>query len=187
MTMGDPQATTDRTLRSPFPIAASMPALYESDDFMIEFAAALDEIVAPVTCALDSFHAYLSVSTAPSDFVDWLASWLGIQLDHDADPDERRKVVSAGAETLRLRGTLRGLEMTLALAGVEVEEITDSGAVAWSPAPNGDLPGEADLSLRIIVRLARGAGSDTQRRKLNRVLAQCVPAHVAVHVDFVTT
>ena len=57
----------------------------------------LDQVLAPVFSTLDGLEAYVDPGTAPSDFLDWLASWVGIELDQHARPF---------CEALQARGVL---------------------------------------------------------------------------------
>ena len=49
------------------------------------------------------------VRSRPSDFLDWLAGWVGIALDETWDEERRRTVVARAVELYRLRGTAAGL------------------------------------------------------------------------------
>src|SRR4051812_4883430 len=83
-------------LASPHSLAAALPALYQEDDrasthpnMAQRFTSAFDELLAPVFLCLDNVDAYLDPMLAPPDFVDWLAGWLGLDLDENW-PLERR-------------------------------------------------------------------------------------------------
>jgi phage tail-like protein len=51
-----------------------------------------------------------------SDALEWLASWIGIALTDETDPQRRRQILLAAPFTARLHGTLGGLMAALELA-----------------------------------------------------------------------
>src|SRR2546423_13197451 len=98
-----------KTLISPHPLANSLPALFQEDDFTQRFVSAFDAALAPVLATLDNLPAYLDPWLAPEDFLEWLASWFGMALDESWSLERRR---GAGAQTLGLfpvRGAGGGL------------------------------------------------------------------------------
>ena len=78
------------------PLGRLLPMLYQDDDFALRFTSALDEVLAPALWALDDLDAYVDPGLAPPDFLEWLAAWLGIDLDQTW-PEERRRTMLAGA------------------------------------------------------------------------------------------
>ena len=77
---------------------------------------ALEELLDPVVGLLDALPAHFSADLAPADVLELLTRWLGIELDESQPTAERRQIVRSAAELGRLRGTRRGLELTLSLA-----------------------------------------------------------------------
>ncbi len=65
------------------PLGAQLPSVYAEDDFVQRFTAALDDILAPVLCTLDSLPAYFDPALAPADFLEYLAAWVGAPGDPD--------------------------------------------------------------------------------------------------------
>src|ERR1700730_1144995 len=72
---------TSVELPSRYPIGGLLPALYADDDFAQRFTAGLDTMIAPVVSTLDNLAAYFDSRLAPEDFLMWLASWVGAELD----------------------------------------------------------------------------------------------------------
>src|SRR3989441_10528090 len=97
-----------KTLISPHPLANTLPALFQEDDFTQRFVSAFDAALAPIFAALDNFPAYLDPWLAPEDFLEWLGSWFGIVLDESWSPARRRALVSRGFAFYRMRGTAHG-------------------------------------------------------------------------------
>jgi len=53
---------------------------------------------------------------APTDALDWLASWVGLSLEPGFSERQRRAAIAGAAELARWRGTPRGLNLALELA-----------------------------------------------------------------------
>jgi phage tail-like protein len=175
---------------SPYPIGLALPALYLEDDFVQRFAAALDEVMAPVLLTLDCLEAYLDPALAPDDFLDWLAGWIAAPVDEAWPAALRREVIGRAMELHRWRGTPQGViaEVRLlaggAAAGVEVE-LTDGGGVSWSATPTTTptTAPPADAPVRVRVRVVDPTAVD--QRRLREVVAHAVPAHVRTTVEVV--
>lgn len=168
-------------LVNPHPIVDLLPGLLQDDTFIQRFADGLDHVLAPVFLSLDNVDAYFDPRTAPADFVEWIAEWVGIALDENWPLHQQRALVAQAVDLFHWRGTARGLSANVALyAGVE-PEISESGASAWSPAPNSSLPGAAVPSLVVRVRVADPAGLDANR--LDRIVSASKPAHVPHSIE----
>ena len=66
---------------------------------------AFDEVLAPLFTTLDCFDSYLDPELAPVDFVDWLASWVGVDIDETWTLERRRRLIQNAAVLYRIRGT----------------------------------------------------------------------------------
>jgi phage tail-like protein len=172
--------TTDRRLVSglntPHPLAPLLPALYQGDSFTIRLLSALDEVLAPVIGALDSLAAYFDPTLAPIDFLEWLAAWLGIELDERWPEAQKRAVVAGTAELYHHQGTVAGLIERVRLAFGYEPEIEESGGAVVSEAPGGPLPGRPDPHL--VVRLRLPEPTERDQRRLDALVAAIKPAHV---------
>lgn len=169
-------------LATPSPFLERLPGVYQDvrdDDFFPRFLRAFDDSIAPTISTLDNLFAYADPELAPEDFVDWLGGWVDVAPDGGWDLEQRRAIV-AGAVTLhRGAGTPEGIRRAVALAGGPQADvaIADSGGVAWSEKPGGDLPGTSPAHVAITITVAAGDDPDA-RRRIERVLRAVVPAHV---------
>lgn len=165
------------------PIVASLPALFQEDDFICRFLAAFDEGLAPLLCDLDNFEAYLDPYLAPDDFLAWLAGWVGVALDETWPIDRSRALVAEAVQLYRWQGTARGLAHLMRVAtGLDVE-VTDSGGVSWSPTPGGELPGSDVAQVTFRVRARPGVAID--ERRLDSLVAAAKPAHVPHRIEVI--
>ncbi|MEU9760751.1 phage tail protein [Streptomyces sp. NPDC047985] len=168
-------------LASRYPIGGLLPALYADDDLAQRFTAGLDTVLAPVLSTLDNLPAYFDPALAPADFLPWLASWVGADLDPALPEELRRAVVARAVELHRWRGTRRGLIEQLRLCFGVHADIRDGGGVAWSSEPGAELPAAPTGELLVRVWAPHGGPVDASR-VLDVVAASC-PVHLTCRVE----
>ncbi|OKJ38996.1 MULTISPECIES: phage tail protein [unclassified Streptomyces] len=168
-------------LASRYPIGGMLPALYADDDLAQRFTAGLDTVLAPVLSTLDNLPAYFDPALAPADFLPWLASWVGADLDPEPPLELRRAVVARAVELHRWRGTRRGLIEQLRLCFGVHSDIRDGGGVAWSSEPGAALPPAPTGELLVRVWAPHGGQVDANR-VLDVVAASC-PVHLTCRVE----
>lgn len=163
-------------LATPSPLGAALPAVFAEDEFGQRFVAGLDVVLAPLFNVLDSLEAYFSPALAPADFVDYLATWVGAELEGTEPLPLRRQAVASAVALHRVRGTRRGLAAAVGLAFGVNPEITESGGASWSARPLGPFPGTPEAGVRVVLRVADPARVDPHR--LHAVVAAARPAHL---------
>ncbi len=162
------------------PIGHALPAMFHDDAFAQRLCDGLDAVLAPVPSTIDNFWAYLDPALAPIDFVEWLAGWVGIELDQTWPEVRRRELVGRAITLYERRGTAEGLADLIELYVGVRPTVEDSGGVTWSAAPGTDLPGSGQPT--VIVRLAADETSVDARRLENMVVTN-KPAHVAHRIE----
>jgi phage tail-like protein len=171
-------------LESASPLGPMLPAIYQEDEFAMRFIAGFDDVIAPVLLTLDCLIDYFDPALTATDFLEWLAGWVGIEVDEAWETERRRAAVATAVEMYRMRGTISGLRANLeVLSGGEVE-ITDSGGVAWSTSPMGPLPGQE--SPRLAVRVTLPEVTDRTTRAVDAIVTAAKPAHVVHRVEVTT-
>ncbi|WP_030059297.1 MULTISPECIES: phage tail protein [Streptomyces] len=171
-------------LPSPYPIGELLPALFADDDFAQRFTAGLDTVLAPVFATLDSLPAYFRPDLAPADFLDWLASWVAVEVDPAWPLEVRRAVVGRAVELHRWRGTRRGLAERLRLVLGAGVEIVDGGGASWSTAA-GAAPPPAS-SGEVLVRvwpLRPGPAEELDEDRVLSVVRAGCPVHLICRVE----
>jgi phage tail-like protein len=163
---------TSVELPSRYPIGGLLPALYADDDFAQRFTAGLDTMIAPVVSTLDNL-------AAPEDFLMWLASWVGAELDPEWPLELRRAVVARTLELHRWRGTARGLVQRLWLSLGVHARVEDGGGVTWSREPGAESPGASGVR----VRVWPGRSAAVDRAAVVAVVAASCPVHVIAEVE----
>lgn len=167
-------------LATPAPLAQTLPSMLREDAFARELCAALDEVLAPVLLSLDSFPAYLDVSTTPDDMLPWLAQWVGLTVDQAGERGARRDLLRTARDMHALQGTRHGIELAVSAAlGVEVE-VTESGGTAWSSRTDADLPGEGVPAIMVTARPSPDQEVDVDH--LDAVVRAVRPVHVRYEV-----
>ena len=198
-------------LETPFPLLATLPAIYQEDPFTARLSVAFDDVLASVILTLDNLDAYVDPALAPRDFVEWLAGWVGFPIGETWPEDRSRELVARAVDLYRWRGTVKGLRDLLTVyMGIE-PEIIETGGVSWSTASGGDQPspahtaggkkakgrqrsatkvkpssndaggGAAAAHLTVRVRAPKGTAVDV--RQLEALVRAAKPAHVPHTLD----
>ncbi|MGH3825813.1 MAG: phage tail protein [Pseudonocardiaceae bacterium] len=168
-------------LSSAHPLGELLPGVYLEDSLAQRFTEGLDTVLAPVFGTLDCLDAYLDPWLTPPDFLPWLASWVGIELDETWPEDRQRAMVAAAAHLHRDRGTHGGLVAYLQLlTGGEIELI-ESGGTRWSAEPNTQPPGTPTPGLRVIVRVSDP--NSVNQVRLDHAVRDARPAHLPYEVQ----
>ncbi|WP_027892600.1 phage tail protein [Calidithermus chliarophilus] len=86
-----------------------LPVIFHDGDFLGRFLQIFEGIWEPLEWRLDHLPMYFDPRTAPASMVNWLGSWLGLELDERWPEERRRRLVAEGMDLLRWRGTRYGL------------------------------------------------------------------------------
>lgn len=166
------------------PLAEELPALLQEDDFCVRFTRGLDEVLAPVFATIDCWDAYLANDLTPDDFVDWLASWVGVGVDEKWPLERRRRLIDEAVGLYRVRGTAAGLAAHVGLYAGATPEIVDSGGCEWSQTADTAFPGTSGASLT--VRLSVDDPDALSIGAVERIVAASRPAHVVFKVEILS-
>ncbi len=158
-----------------------LPSVLAEDDFCVRLCEALDEVSAPIYSVLDCLQAYLDAELAPVDFLDWIAGWVGVQVDEYWSTERRRALVRASVRLYASRGTATGISEHVELYTGVAPEIHDSGGCSWSQTAMSALPGSPAPYL--VVRVETDDPSSVDRRALDRIVDASRPAHVPATVE----
>jgi phage tail-like protein len=169
------------SLPTPRPIGAELPAALQEDDFCQRMMTAFDQVLAPLFTTLDCFDSYLDPKLAPDDFVDWLASWVGVEIDETWTLERRRRLIQDAVVLYRIRGTAAGLAAHVNLYAGVTPEIEESGACEWSQTAGSPIPGSPHPHLTVRLRVDDDA--HVKRTTVSRIVAASRPAHMPYQVE----
>jgi phage tail-like protein len=165
-----------RGLETPVPLLQRLPGVLQDDEFLQRFMKAFDAAYAPIFATLDSLTCYFDPHLAPADFLNYLATWVGVELDDSWDLEQRRAVIAGAAMVHRRRGTSRGIQEALSVGLGATVDIQDTGGCTWSKTPGGDVPGTLPSQVAVRIRVADPSTVDT--RRVEALLEATKPAHV---------
>jgi phage tail-like protein len=171
-------------IASPDPLGRRLPSVYATDDLAQRLMAACDGTIAPIYTTLDNLWSYFTPMFAPSDFLDWLAAWVAVDVATYRSLAVRRSAVAEAIELHRKRGTVDGLRRQIKGAFGVWPEIVENGATIWSSTPGTALPGSPDPGMIVRLRVADPASIEMDR--LREVVDSNRPAHVPCQIDVVT-
>lgn len=143
-------------LENPHSLIAGLPGVYHQDGLALRLTAAFDDALAPVVSTVDNLDAYLDPALAPTDLLQWLATWVGFPVGETWPPDRARALVGRAVELFQWRGTVKGLRALIeTYLGVAVE-IVEPGGVSWSVTPGAAfVPAERPAARAARARPAR--------------------------------
>lgn len=144
-----------------------LPTIYQDSDFLGRFLLIFENLWEPLEARQDNIDFYFHPYTCPAEFLPWLASWLGIELDRHWTEPQRRAMISEAYELYRWRGTRYGLTRLLELTSGMSVEISDENGVAHV----------------MRVRITVPVGGSLERDQLHALIQQHKPAHVGYILD----
>lgn len=149
------------------------------------FLDGLADVVDPVVAVLDNLAAYVSVDTAPDDFLEWLA-WIvsaDPMEDWAWDDERRRHVVATALELHRWRGTVRGIKAVVALhTGVQPDQVSviDGGDTSWDPNPDAQIEPRRPRTVQVFVPPLERALGGLDMARIHRALTRALPVGFTV-------
>lgn len=168
-------------LPSAAPLGLRLPGVYQEDDLFMRFVEAFDDGFAPVLATLDGLAGYVDPALAPEDFLDWLAGWVGVEIDDTWTVAQRRTIIAQASTVHRGRGTVQGIAAAVSLALEADVEVVETGGALWSASPGAALPGEA--APHLVVRVRCDHPDDIDTRRLDAIVSSAKPAHVPHTVE----
>lgn len=148
-----------------------LPAIYGEDSlsasFLDRFLSNIEGFYTALEDKIAAVQVLFDARSAPSDALQWLASWFGIALDLTWDTNRQRLFIAHASDFFRYRGTLRGLQMILQLTFDDTPDesifVDGSQNTALSDGRSSDIRIVEKFRTRgSILRAATASGVQTQ-------------------------
>ncbi|MDC7220324.1 MAG: phage tail protein [Spirochaetales bacterium] len=124
-----------------------LPSIYQENRFLEKFLWIFQHLQYEQVRTLDSLHTYFTPREAPVEFLHWLASWFGMDLEKNFyDEETVRALLQKGLSLFQWRGTVRGLTTYLTITTDVEPEIHEN------TFPHGDFVILGDKSLNEAIR-----------------------------------
>lgn len=146
-----------------------------------------------VSQILDSLADFFDPYSTREDFLDWLASWVGLVLNEGWDESKKREIISKIIPLYRLRGTLAGINNFVNIyvgSGVTVSEFKGSFPVGYSRV-GGDtvIGGEMKpYCFKVNANLIEKTPEEIRRKlaSINRIINTIKPVHTTHFMEYST-
>jgi phage tail-like protein len=92
-----------------------LPRHYRTDPFLARFLLIFQAALDPIEQAIDNTHLLFEPGLTPPELLEWLGTWLDLDLSSVPDEATRRVLIERAVELFRWKGTRRGLRRELAL------------------------------------------------------------------------
>ncbi len=86
-----------------------LPGVFHDADFLGRMLLIFESVWEPLEWRQNHIHLYFDPRSTPTEFLAWLASWLGLTLDKHWPEERRRELLTEAMELYRWRGTPYGL------------------------------------------------------------------------------
>ena len=108
-----------------------LPSVYQRADvngrnFYRDFLWIIQHLFGSIEEILDGIHQYFDPYESPEKFLPWLASWSAMVLEEDWPIEKKRRLIRKAIELYRIRGTVKGLKLFIALFTGHEPDITEN-------------------------------------------------------------
>jgi phage tail-like protein len=86
-----------------------LPAPFHADSFVGRYLMIVETIFSSIERTVDNVHYYFDPAVTPEEFLPWLASWVGVELDENMPVAKRRAAIALAGSLYRWQGTRRAL------------------------------------------------------------------------------
>jgi phage tail-like protein len=110
-------------------LVGQLPRTMAADPVLLGLVTAFEEVADTVRERIDSVEHQVDTGLATPEMLQFLASWLGLQLEPSDPPEYQRSLVREVGHLLGWRGTRHGVEGLLEAATGSRVTVTDGGGV----------------------------------------------------------
>ena len=167
-----------------------LPEIYSYDDFINRFLMMFESFWKPINQQISMGESYYDPDLTPDVFLEWLASWVGMQIDETFPRERVRDLIKNAIPFSRTRGTAESLRFFLEMYSgghVEVSERKAHNMVLGGQMGIGDglalgmdnKPNMVVVSMTVPSAELERTGFTKQKysRKIKSFIREIVPAH----------
>lgn len=167
-----------------------LPELYSYDDFVNRFLMMFESFWKPINQQISQVENYFDPSLTPDAFLNWLASWVGMEIDETFPKDRIRLLIRNAIPFFHSRGTAKSLQFFLEMYSggkVEISELKAQNMVIGGAMGIGDSMalGVNNKPNTVVVNMhvprseltRTGFTKDKYIKKINSFIREIVPAH----------
>jgi phage tail-like protein len=110
-------------------LVEQLPRVMAEDPVLRGFVTALEEVAGTVRDRVDSIEHHVDTGLAAPEMLQFLAGWLGVELEPTDPPEYKRSLVREVGQLLGWRGTRHGIEGLLEAATGSRVTVIDGGGV----------------------------------------------------------
>jgi phage tail-like protein len=92
-----------------------LPSIYSDDEFLGRYLLIFESILSPIIWTIDNFDLYLTPDIAPTNWLEWMASWFDLLVLPDLPIERQREIMRQAGWLFMRRGTRAGLQRLLEL------------------------------------------------------------------------
>jgi len=145
-----------------------LPVIFHDDDFLTRFLQLFESVWEPLEQRQNHIEIYLDAATCPADWLPWLASWFGVELEEHWPEARKRALLVRVIDVYRWRGTAYGLERVIeACVGAR---------------PRIEIAPDSPFVFRVAVRQPHRATPHFEH-DLNTIIAAHKPAHAGYTLE----
>lgn len=122
-----------------------LPSIFQDNDFLRRYLMIFQHLQNDISIKIDNINELFRPMHCPSDFLQTLANWLGINVDLLGTEEKRRLFLQYAIPLFKLRGTALGLKIYIYILTDIVPEILEN----YIPYSRLDIINNADISGRI--------------------------------------
>ncbi len=167
-----------------------LPELYNYDDFINRFLMMFESFWKPINQQISGGENYYDPDLTPDSFLEWLASWVGMEIDETFPRERVRDLIKNAIPFYHSRGTAESLRFFLEMYSggkVEVKERKAHNMVIGASMGLGDgialgmdnKPNTVLVSMTVpLTELTRtGFTKEKYAKKIKSFIRNIVPAH----------
>ena len=180
----------DLTVKANADYMRFLPEVYGYDDFVNRFLMMFESFWKPINQQISLGESYYDPYLTPDRFLDWLASWVGMEIDETFPKDRIRELIKNAVPFYHSRGTAESLRYFLEMYSggkVEISERKAHNMIIGGSMGLGDglalgtenKPNTVSVTLTVpFSELERtGFTKDKYAKKIKQFIRSIVPAH----------